>query len=79
MWNVGPNARREKGDDACMGFMGLLGVGVHMHQVGYAQSVEPTSPIGNHCNGGSVLTNWHATCVLKLYALARAGPTLKNF
>ena len=34
MWKVGPKAHREQGDDACMGLMGLLGMGVHMHQVG---------------------------------------------
>ena len=38
MWNVGPNARREEGDDACMGFMGLLTVG-GAHAPGWVRSI----------------------------------------
>ena len=52
MWKVGPKAHREQGDDACMGFMGLLGVGVHMHQVGYAQLINLLPPMGTIASGG---------------------------
>ena len=46
MWNIGPKAHREQGDDTCMGFMGWLEVGVHMHQIGYAQLVSRLPPMG---------------------------------
>ena len=79
MWNVGPNARREKGDDACMGFMGLLTVG-GAHAPGWVRTIgEASHPAGNHCSGESGPTNWHATRILKLEILARDGPAIKNF
>ena len=61
-----------------MGLMGWQTAG-GAHAPGWVRTIsQPIFPNGNHCIGGSVPTNWHATCVLKLKVLARDGPRTKN-